>query len=406
MKADNTQRIPVPGTGRSSGTLRGANRRWLAIGQPEARDELLGEYARKNAAAFGSNIENYIGTINVPVGVAGPLLVHGEQGSAEYLYPLATTEAALVASYSRGCAVLSIAGGCHSRVVARGITRTPMFEFSTLAEALMFSDWLENELPMLGALTRESSGHCRLASAQCVPEGNHVYVKLEFTTGDASGQNMVTFAAEAVCEWLSGNAPVSPVSWFLEANLSGDKKASAQVLAGVRGQKAVCEAVIPRELVRDKLHTTPERMVEYCSAGAIGSIMAGAIGAQGHYANGLAALYLACGQDVACVAESAVGITRLSLSQKGDLYACVTLPGLLLATVGGGTQLPFAKASLEILGLCDAGSSRRFAEATAGLLLAGELSIVAALCSHDFAAAHRQLARRKNTNGGPCHEQQ
>jgi hydroxymethylglutaryl-CoA reductase (NADPH) len=404
MPATNAHRIPGSATNSVGETEDTTTRRWLAIDRPQARDELLGQYAVENAGKFARNIENYIGTINVPLGVAGPLLVHGQDGSAHYRYPLATTEAALVASYSRGCAVISLAGGCHSRVVARGLGRTPMFEFSTLANAMTFDGWLSKQLPVLQAMTREGSAHCRLTGAAGVLEGNHVYVKLEFTTGDASGQNMVTFAAETICQWLARRSPVPPVSWFLEANLSGDKKASAQVLSSVRGQRAVSETVIPRELVVGRLHTSPERMVDYWAAGSIGSVMAGAIGAQGHYANGLAALYLACGQDVACVAESAVGITRLSLTGKGDLYACVTLPNLLLATVGGGTQLPFAKASLEILGLCGPGNSRRFGEATAGLLLAGELSIVAALCSHHFADAHRKLARPGGLCGGQSDE--
>lgn len=400
MPATNVQGKPRTATNGSDEAEDTLARRWLAIDQPRARDELLGPYARENAEKFARNIENYIGTINVPLGIAGPLSVHGEDGRAEYHYPLATTEAALVASYSRGCAVISLAGGCHSRVVARGIARTPMFEFVTLAEAMAFDSWLSEQLPELQAMTRQGSGHCLLATATGVLEGNHVYVKLEFTTGDASGQNMVTFAAETICQWLAKRSPVRPVSWFLEANLSGDKKASAQVLSGVRGQKAISETVIPRELVLGRLRTSPERMVDYWAAGSIGSVMAGAIGAQGHYANGLAALYLACGQDVACVAESAVGITRLSLTKNGDLYACVTLPNLLLATIGGGTQLPFAQATLGILGLAGNGNSRRFGEATAGLLLAGELSIVAALCSHQFAEAHRKLARPIKACGG------
>ena len=404
MPVTNAHRKPQPATQSVDEAESLAARRWLAIDRPLARDELLGDYAREHAAKFARNIENYIGTINVPLGLAGPLSVHGENGWAEYRYPLATTEAALVASYSRGCAVISLAGGCHSRVVAQGLARTPMFAFATLADAITFDGWVTEHLPELQALTREGSAPCVLATARGVLEGNHVYVKLEFNTGDASGQNMVTFAAETICQWLVQKSPVRPVSWFLEANLSGDKKASAQVLASVRGQRVISETVIPRELVLGRLRTSPERMVEYWAAGSIGSVMAGAIGAQGHYANGLAALYLACGQDVACVAESAVGITRFSLTENGDLYASVTLPNLLLATVGGGTQLPFARASLEILGLPGPGNSRRFGEATAALLLAGELSIVAALCSHHFADAHRKLARPGNAFGGHCDE--
>ena len=394
MLAKSINRNPEARQGASDTAEEAALRRWEGIGKPAAQDELLGPYARNAAAGFGCNIENFIGTVNIPLGVAGPLTVHGDEGTASYRYPLATTEAALVASYNRGCFVISLAGGCQSRVVARGLARTPMFAFRSLPEAITFSEWLETQLATLQAITCEGSGHCRLLAVNGVIEGNHVYVRLDFTTGDASGQNMVTFAAEAICRWLLDNTFVRPVSWFLEANLSGDKKATAQVLAGVRGQKAISEVVIPRKLVESRLHTSPERMVEYWAAGSIGSVMAGAIGAQGHYANGLAALYLACGQDVACVAESAAGITRMALTNDSDLYVSVTLPNLMLATVGGGTHLPFAQACLDILGIAGPGNNSRFGEATAGLILAGEISIVAALCAHHFADAHRQFARR------------
>jgi hydroxymethylglutaryl-CoA reductase (NADPH) len=204
---------------------------------------------------------------------------------------------------------------------------------------------------------------------------------------------MVTFASEAICRCILEHTPVQPRYWFLEANLSGDKKSTARSLGHVRGKRVAVDIEIPRELIEGKLHTTPEHMVEYWCAGAIGGVLSGTTGIQGHFANGLAALYLACGQDVACVAESATGITRLEVAASGGLYASVTLPNVMVGTVGGGTALPGAKACLDILGLAGPGNSRKLAEVCGSIVLAGELSIIGAFCSGDFAAAHRALSR-------------
>jgi hydroxymethylglutaryl-CoA reductase (NADPH) len=186
---------------------------------------------------------------------------------------------------------------------------------------------------------------------------------------------------------------VRPRYWFVEANMSGDKKATSQSFLSVRGKKVGAEIVLPAALVEKRLHTTARAMADYARMSMIGGLMSGSIGAQGHYANGLAALFIACGQDAACVAEAAVGITRFELRDDGDLYASVTLPNLVVGTVGGGTGLPTQKACLDILGLSGTGHARAFAEVAAALSLAGELSIIGALCAGHFTRAHRDLAR-------------
>ena len=370
-----------------------AARRWSELRQPEARAELFDQKARHHASSFRNNIESYIGTISVPVGVAGPLRVHGTDGSRDYRVPLATTEAALVASYNRGARLLTSAGGCNARVVAEAVSRTPMFAFNGLVDAEEFSRFIDAHADLLTDAVSQVTSHGRLVSVRCLIEGNHVYVDLQFTTGDASGQNMVTFASDAICKLILEHSPIAPQYWFLEANFSGDKKSTAKSMGHVRGKRVIADITIPRALVEQKLHTTPERMVEYWCAGAIGGVLSGTTGIQGHFANGLAALYLACGQDVACVAESATGITRLETTEAGDLYASVTLPNIMVGTVGGGTTLPSAKACLDILGLAGCGKSRALAEVCGAIVLAGELSIIGAFCSGDFAMAHRALSR-------------
>jgi hydroxymethylglutaryl-CoA reductase (NADPH) len=343
-------------------------------------------------AVFARNIEHFIGAVQVPVGLAGPLRVNGVHAQGDFYVPLATTEAALVASYSRGALTLTEAGGCAAAVLNEGVSRAPGFAFETLADAGHFVGWLMSRVDEVRAVAESTTRHGRLSDVQCTIEGSTVYVAFEFTTGEASGQNMVTIATDAICRHLVAHAPVRPRYYFLEANLSGDKKASHQSFLTVRGRKVTAEALLPAALVEDRLHATPQQFADYWRMGAMGGVLSGTIGVQGHFANGLAALYIACGQDAACVAESAVGTTRFEL-RGGDLYATVTLPNVMVGTVGGGTKLPGQRACLEWLGLSGPGSANALAEVVAGLALAGELSITGALIAGHFARAHAALAR-------------
>jgi hydroxymethylglutaryl-CoA reductase (NADPH) len=258
-----------------------------------------------------------------------------------------------------------------------------------------FMMWAIAHQPQFKQCAESTTRYGKLTDLRITVEGNHVYLDFQFTTGDAAGQNMVTIATQAILDYILANSPIQPQYSFVEANLSGDKKASAQSFLSVRGKKVTAEVTLPADLVQKRLHTTPEQMVNYWQMSAIGGTLTGTIGIQGHYANGLAALYIACGQDAACVAESAVGVTRFEITDTGALYAAVTLPNLIIGTVGGGTGLPSQRACLDILGLAGAGNAKAFAEVCAGLLLAGELSIIGALCSGEFTRAHQRLARGK-----------
>jgi hydroxymethylglutaryl-CoA reductase (NADPH) len=397
MRTSRARKIEAFRTERTDGmfdqAVTDADRRWTNLGLDDAKLELLDDKARANASVYQRNIESYIGTVSVPVGLAGPLRINSRAGMTDYRVPLATTEAALVASYNRGSRLLTAAGGCNARVVAEAVSRAPVFAFDTLVDAELFANFITTHGDDLNSALVGITTHGQLLSARPVIEGNHVHIDLRYKTGDASGQNMVTFASEAICKTILKRTPVKPRFWFLEGNLSGDKKATTQTLGDVRGKRVVADVRISRDLVSEQLHTTPDRMIDYWYASAIGAVMSGSSGIQGHFANGLAALYLACGQDIACVAESATGITRLEKTEEGDLYASVTLPNIMIGTVGGGTHLPSAKACLDILGLAGAGKSTALAEVSAAIVLAGELSIVGAFCSGDFATAHRSLSR-------------
>jgi hydroxymethylglutaryl-CoA reductase (NADPH) len=379
--------------------------RWELVGaSPEDRKCVLDDHTNEDRDLYQHNIENFIGTVKVPVGLAGPLRVNGLFAQGDYYVPLAATEAALVASYSRGAQLITEAGGCTAVLLNEGVRRAPGFAFRNIAEAGQFVVWTLAHRDAFVECTAGSTRHGRLVDMQVTVEGNHVYLSFEFTTGDAAGQNMVTFATEAICGYIAQNCPVTPEYSFLETNLSGDKKASASSFMTVRGKKVSAEVSLSADLVQKRLHTTARRMTEYWRMSAIGGVLSGTIGVQGHYANGLAALYIACGQDAACVAESAVGVTRLEERDDGSLYAAVTLPNLIVGTVGGGTGLPSQQACLRVLGLAGAGKAQAFAEVCASLALAGELSIIGALAAGQFARAHRRLARGRNSPAAPIEE--
>lgn len=386
-------------------SLDAVKERWRVLAQsPEIQAELADWQTLAQLERYRLNTENLIGSVKVPLGVAGPLRVNGNFARGEYLIPMATSEAALVASYSRGAQLLTRVGGCNTAVLKEGITRAPGFAFEDLAEVQQFIAWISPQFEQLKRAAESTTGHGRLVDVEVAAEGNHVYLALEFLCGDAAGQNMITIAAEAVCDFIRTSSPVKPRACYVEANFSGDKKACARSLQSVRGRRVCAEAVLPAEAVAQWLHTTPEDMANYWRISSMGGVLSGTIGVQGHYANGLAALFIACGQDVACVAEAAVGVTRFEVTEPGDLYASVTLPSLVVGTVGGGTGLPSQKACLELMGLAGPGHAGAFAELCAGVCLAGELSIVGALCSGEFTRAHVRLARDRN-DAGPAQEE-
>lgn len=368
---------------------------WGEIGGPESSRRTLLEEPTDDLGVYQGNIENALGVLRLPLGLAGPLRVNGLSAKGDYPIPLATTEAALVASYHRGCRLLTAAGGCTTLILHESVSRAPAFVFETVTDAALFLVWVTSQFEAFQAAVATTTSHGQLIDMAFILEGNHAYLNFEYTTGDAAGQNMVTLATQAICDDIIARSTVKPVRHYVEANLSGDKKASARSFTSARGRKVTAEAVLSAELIEKHLHTTPEAMEQYWKMSAIGGVLSGTIGVQGHFANGLAALYLATGQDAACVAESATGVTRFEVTPDGSLYTAVTLPGIIVGTVGGGTGLPSQRACLELMGLAGTGHARALAEVCAGLLLGGELSIIGALSAGHFSRAHRKLARNR-----------
>lgn len=348
----------------------------------------------EDAPTYSRNIENYIGTVKVPVGIIGPLRINGLNASGDYHVPLATTEAALVASYGRGAYAASKAGGISTAVLYEGVIRTPAFVFDKLITAGLFVEWIVENVDSLKVAAESTTNHGTLVSIEPILDNNVVFLICRYRTGDASGQNMVTIATNALCEEIVANCTVLPDRWYIEGNFSGDKKASALGLLTGRGRKVSASVTLSGDVVARCLGTTVDAMLDYGRVANLGSLLSGQMGAQAHYANGLAALYIATGQDAACVAESAVGFTRME--RRGpDLFCSVTMPNILVGSVGGGTGLPSQSAGLNILGLKGNGKGAALAEVAAALCLCGEISIVAAIAAGDFTRAHENLARHR-----------
>ncbi len=375
-------------------TPEAVERRWQVLeAEASVKHPLLDDMTRDQMPLYSKNIENFIGTVKLPIGLAGPLRLRGLFARGDYYVPLATTEAALVASYTRGAQAITQAGGCTAAAIWEGVTRAPVFAFNSLIDVGKFIMWAGEQADVFADIAASTTRHGELLRTRFNMEGNHVYLIFEYSTGDAAGQNMVTIATDAVCRFILDQSPVKPAYWFVEGNHSGDKKASHLSFQNVRGRKVTAEVTLTPDILGRQLKTTAERMLNFYRVSAVGGVMSGNIGLQGHYANGMAALYIACGQDAACVAESAVGVTRFEPVEDGCLYASVTLPNLILGTVGGGTGLPSQNACLDILKLSGPGNASALAEVCAALVLAGELSISAALSSDHFTRAHQTLAR-------------
>ncbi len=355
---------------------------------------LAGTAAVPDPATLAGNVEQYVGMTQVPTGLIGPLRVNGLHAHGDFYVPIATTEGALVASYHRGTRLVTQAGGVSCLVTAEQVQRAPGFLFDSIADAAQFAAWATGEFEAFRAAAATRTSHGALIDLQVQVQSRNVYLILAYHTGDAAGQNMVTRCTQAVCEDILARAPVRPRSWFIESNMSGDKKATVLSFLNTRGRRVMAEVKLPRELVERVLHTTPERMCEYWRLSFIGGVQSGSIGVSGHIANGLAGIFLATGQDVACVSEASVGVTVMELTEDGGLYCGLDLPNLIVGTVGGGTRMPTAAECLRIAECEGTGNAAKFAEIVAAALLGGELSIVGALSAGHFARAHERLGRR------------
>ncbi len=339
------------------------------------------------------NVENPVGAVQMPLGVAGPLVVNGRHARGHFYVPLATTEGALVRSYERGMAAIARAGGATARVYEDENRVAPIFSFDDVADAHDFAQGLGEDFDDIRAEAEATTRHGKLLRLESHPVGREVIVSFCYHTADAQGMNMSVKATEAACRWILPRSRARRFHVF--SGYSSEKRASGVLLAGGKGKRVVAGALLPAQVVKSYLHTTPGGLSEIWRRTVVGHVQANAVGYNGHYANGLAAVFIACGQDVANVVNSSVGITGFEVTDEGDLYASVTLPSLTVATVGGGTQLGTSRECLEMLGCAGAGKAPKFAEIVAATLLAGELSMGAAIASGEFVQAHETYGRNR-----------
>lgn len=389
----------LPSTTDATAEAAKARRARLAEEGIEMR-QISGEGPEIAPEELAGSIEGFVGFARIPIGVAGPVRINGSAARGDFFIPLATTEGSLVASYQHAFNAMNRAGGVSVLCTRERVGRAPCFEFANLAEAGEFATWLPSQFGGLQGIVSGRSRFCRLAEIQHSIVGNSVYLLLEFTTGDAAGQNMVTAAAQAVCAKLLEDMPVKPRRWWNESTMSGDKRATASAFR-TRGRNVNAEIVLPAKYLGRYYQSEPAHFVRTWHQAMSGSAQIGAIGLQANVANTLAALFIACGQDVACVSEAVTGLTRVELTPEGDVYISVTLPNLIVGTVGGGTYLPTARECLTMMGCYGTGKVRKFAEICAALALAGELALVGVISSGAFAQAHASATEARKPRAGP-----
>ncbi|WP_010477904.1 hydroxymethylglutaryl-CoA reductase (NADPH) [Thermococcus zilligii] len=359
----------------------------------------IGHYSLDPNQLIGKNIENMIGVVQIPMGVAGPLKINGEYARGEFYIPLATTEGALVASVNRGCSALTEAGGVKTTIIDDKMTRAPLLKCPDARKAREVAEWVKNNLDYLQEkAVSKITRHGKLRGVKPFIVGNNLYLRFEFETGDAMGMNMVTITSEEIMNVIEEEFP--EVKYLaLSGNLCVDKKPNALNFIEGRGKTVIAEAVIPREIVEKKLKTTPELIAEVnYRKNLIGSAQAGSYGFNAHFGNIVGAIFLATGQDEAQVTEGSHGITLAEVTPEGDLYISVTMPSLEIGTVGGGTRVPTQREALSIMGVAGGGdppgsNAKKFAEIVAGAVLAGELSLLAAIAAKHLAKAHKELGR-------------
>jgi len=361
--------------------------------QTGVRPEHVASYSFDADEARG-NIENFTGVAQVPLGIAGPLRVNGEHAQGDFYVPLATSEGTLVASYSRGMKLTREAGGVTVTVIDDAMQRAPAFGFDSAREARDFSKWVRENMDDIRERAESSTTSGRLRDIEQYTASRFVFLRLNFTSGDAAGMNMSGKAALAACEWI--REQYEDIRYFqLEANFATDKKASQVNTLHTRGKRVVAEVTVPAELMESVLHTSPELVYRARQVSSLGGFMAGVMNNGSQSPNAIAAMFIACGQDAGNVAESSTAMVYAELLEDGSYYHSITIPSLIVATYGGGTGLPTQRECLQMLDCYGEGKVRKLAEIVAATVLCGELSLGAAVVTEEWVEAHDRLGRNR-----------
>ncbi len=345
-------------------------------------------------AILAGNIEHFVGVAQVPIGLAGPLLVNGEHAQGEFYVPMATAEGTLVASYNRGMRLLYEAGGVTTTIVGDHMQRAPSWVFPSAREARDFGQWLREHFDEIKAVAETTTRSGKLIEIEQYPASRILYTRFDYTTGDAAGQNMTGKATQAACHWILENYQ-GIERFFLESNFATDKKSSQMNMLRTRGKRVVAEATIPDALIQRLMRTNTELMYRARQVSHLGGMMAGTTNNGAHSANGITALFIATGQDAANVAESQAAYVYAERRDNGDYYYSITIPALIVATYGGGTGLATQRECLELLGCYGDGKVMKFAEIVAATVLCGELSLGSAIVAEEWVDAHDAFGRNR-----------
>jgi hydroxymethylglutaryl-CoA reductase (NADPH) len=388
------ERKPVPRDRENDYTRdAAAMRREFLREQTGASLEHVGEYSFDPSVLPG-NVEQFVGVAQVPIGVAGPLLVHGEHAQGEFYVPLATAEGTLVASYNRGMKLLHAAGGVRTTVVDDRMQRAPVFLFASAREAREFGKWLEEHFDEIKAAAETTTRSGKLLDIEQYSASRMLYTRFNYSTGDAAGQNLTGKATQAACRWIVEQHPEIE-QYFLESNFATDKKSSQVNMLRTRGKRVVAEAVLPGALLEAVMHANSDLLFRAREVANLGGFMSGVNNNGAHSANGITAIFIATGQDAANVAESSAAFIYAEQRPNGDYYYSVTIPSLIVATYGGGTGLATQRECLELLGCYGAGKVNKLAEIVAATVLCGEMSLGSAIVAEDWVQAHDLLGRNR-----------
>jgi hydroxymethylglutaryl-CoA reductase (NADPH) len=340
------------------------------------------------------NIENFAGVAQVPIGIAGPLRVNGEHAKGDFYVPLATTEGTLVASYNRGMRLLTEGGGVKSTVVEECMQRAPVFIHDDAQKAREFGRWVGENFAAIKAVAETTTRSGKLINIGQYQVGPLRYLRFNYTTGDAAGQNMTGKATFAASEWIKQNYP-GGAKYILSGGIDTDKKHSHLNMLLTRGKRVVAEAVIAKDTLKRIMGVDTKELFFSRQVQMTGALLAASANNGAHAANGLAAIFIATGQDAANIAESHAAISYSQLLDNGDYYWSITLTSLIVATYGGGTGLATQRQCLEMLGCYGNGKVNKFAEICAAVVLAGEISLASAVLHGDWVTSHERLGRNR-----------
>ena len=353
----------------------------------------VGSYSFEPSALPG-NIESFMGVAQVPIGLAGPLRINGEHAKGDFYIPLATSEGTLVASYNRGMRLLSESGGVRTTVVAQFMQRSPAFFFDNALEARDFGEWVTEHFEAIKAAAETTTRSGKLINIRQFAIGPVRNLRFNYTTGDAAGQNMTGKATRAACEWIMKNYP-KKARYILSGNMDTDKKHSGANMLLTRGKRVVAECTIKGDLIKSMMHTTAKDLFFTRQISNVGAFLAHSANNGAHAANGLTAMFIATGQDVANVSESHAGVTYSQLLDNGDYYWSITLTSLIVATYGGGTGLPTQRECLEMMDCYGKGKANKFAEICAAVVLAGDTSLSSAILADEWVSSHDAMGRNR-----------